>query len=101
MKEKITTMQSGEGLKSSQSDWKRLRDMQDEDIDHSDSPELGPEFWASTELIEHKPKERVSARFDPEVLEYFRQQGRGYQTRMNAVLRSYVQAQKAKDGPKP
>lgn len=95
MKEKITTMQSGEGLKSSQSDWKRLRDMQDEDIDHSDSPELGPE------LIEHKPKEWVSARFDPEVLEYFRQQGRGYQTRMNAVLRSYVQAQKAKDGPKP
>jgi uncharacterized protein (DUF4415 family) len=38
----------------------------------------------------------VSIRLDDEVLEYFRAGGRGYQTRINAVLRTYVRAQKAR-----
>jgi len=39
-----------------------------------------------------KPKELVSIRTDPDVLDWFRGQGKRYQTRINAVLRSYVEA---------
>jgi uncharacterized protein (DUF4415 family) len=40
------------------------------------------------------PKEAVKVRYDRDVLEWFKAQGRGYQTRMNAVLRSYYEAHK-------
>lgn len=40
-------------------------------------------------------KAAISLRLDPEVLAWFRTQGPGYQTRMNAVLRAYVEAKQA------
>jgi uncharacterized protein (DUF4415 family) len=39
-------------------------------------------------------KEQLTVRFDRDLVQWFRRQGRGYQTRMNAVLRSYYEAQK-------
>ncbi len=42
------------------------------------------------------PKQRLAIRLDPDVIAWFKAQGRGYQTRMNAVLRAYVHAQQAK-----
>lgn len=40
----------------------------------------------------HEPKERITVRFDKDVLRYFRSFGPGYQTRMNAVLRAWMLA---------
>ena len=42
-----------------------------------------------------EPKMAVLLRIDPDVLNFFRSQGKGYQTRMNAVLRAYMEAKRA------
>jgi len=47
--------------------------------------------WATTELPMPKRKEHTNLRIDADVLDFFRRQGRGYQTKINAVLRSYVE----------
>lgn len=48
------------------------------------------------------PKRQLTLRLDDDVVAYFKAQGRGYQTRMNAVLRAYVEAQQRADGePNP
>lgn len=73
-----------------------LKALDDKDIDFSDQPELDEQFWATARVV--MPEERgltqVTAKFDKEVVDWFRQQGRGYQARMNAVLRSYYEAHK-------
>jgi uncharacterized protein (DUF4415 family) len=52
---------------------------------------MEPIEWATTELPMPKRKEHTNLRIDADVLAFFRKQGRGYQTRINAVLRSYVE----------
>lgn len=53
------------------------------------------EFWASARVVMPPPgKASVHLRLDTDVLDWFRAQGKGHLTRMNAVLRSYVEAQK-------
>jgi uncharacterized protein (DUF4415 family) len=47
--------------------------------------------WATTELPMPKRKVHTNLRIDADVLAYFREQGKGYQTKINAVLRSYVE----------
>ena len=84
-----------------QTDWKRLAAMKDEDIDCSDIPELDDDFWANAKVVMPKTKEHISIKVDREVLDYFRKDGPGYQTRMNAVLKSFVAAHQDKDSPKP
>ncbi len=66
--------------------------MKDKDIDFSDIPETSPAFFKNMSVRMPKPKELVSIRIDNDVLEWFRHKGHKYQTRINAVLRSYVQA---------
>ena len=78
--------------KESRTDWKRIDALRDEDIDLSDSPELGPEFFANA-IIWPGPKKQITLRLDPDVLKFFRKHGRGYQTTINAVLRKYMEAQ--------
>ncbi|MCC6169642.1 MAG: BrnA antitoxin family protein [Caldilineaceae bacterium] len=75
---------------------KELADLPDEAIDYSDIPELGEEFWQNAQLVMPEAKERITLRVDREVVEYFRAGRHGYQTRMNAVLRAYVDAQRGK-----
>src|ERR1700722_11779925 len=65
----------------------------DEDIENGDTWD-----WARASIDMPKPKIPVSIRCDEDVLEFFKQDGRGYQTRMHVVLRSYVQHQKKKFG---
>ncbi len=79
-------------------DWERLRSMKDEDIDFSDIPKLSEEFIRG--MVWVGPKVPVSLRVDPDVMAWFKRHGRGYQTRINAVLRAYVSAQKAAHKPK-
>ncbi len=73
-----------------------LAALPDEQIDLSDSPELGAAFWKKARLVMPKGKEKVSIRLDKDILEWFRaQKDKGYQSRINAVLRAYVEAHKA------
>jgi len=65
--------------------------LRDEDIDTSDIPEFGDEFWANARVVHPQPKQAVSIRLDADVLAFFKSQGKGYQSRINAVLRSYVE----------
>ncbi len=67
--------------------------MTDEEIEQSVPPEyasLPPDFWAGAKLVIPPPKQAVSLRLDQDVLAWFKNQGPRYQTRMNAVLRSYM-----------
>jgi uncharacterized protein (DUF4415 family) len=77
--------------KRSRTDWKRVDAMRDENIDLSDSPELGPDFFARA-IIWPGPKKQITLRIDPDVLTFFRKHGRGYQSTINAVLRKYMEA---------
>ena len=63
-----------------------------------DAPEieLGEDFWRNARIVMPKPaKEAISLRVDQDILAWFRNQGRGYQSRMNAVLRAYVESQRS------
>ncbi len=50
-------------------------------------------FWKDAKVVWPETKQLTSLRIDPDVLIWFKAQGKGYQTRMNAVLRAYVKAQ--------
>lgn len=71
-----------------------LEALDDSDIDLSEIPEMTEEMWKNAKVVwpERIEKTQVTAKFDREVVEWFKGQGRGYQTRMNAVLRSYYEA---------
>jgi uncharacterized protein (DUF4415 family) len=77
----------------SRADLKRIDAMRDEDIDYSDIPKQGPDFFRNA-IIWPGPKKQITLRVDPDVLTFFRKHGRGYQTTMNAVLRKYMEARK-------
>ncbi len=68
--------------------------VKNENIDFSDIAELDESFWRQAELIEPDRTERITLRVKRSVLEHFRAQGRGYQTRINRVLERYVRAQR-------
>ena len=67
-------------------------------LTRADAPEseLDEHFWRNARIVmpDDKGKIPVSLRVDTEVVEWFKQQGKGYLTRMNAVLRAYVETQK-------
>jgi uncharacterized protein (DUF4415 family) len=67
--------------------------MRDADIDDSDIPRLGKSFWRAARLTMPEPKDRLTIRIDHDVVQWLKQQGSGYQTRINAILRSYMEAQ--------
>jgi uncharacterized protein (DUF4415 family) len=58
-------------------------------------PPLPADFWKYAKVVyPETSKEQITVRLDADILEWFKTQGRGYQTRMNAVLRSYYEAHK-------
>lgn len=69
--------------------------MTDKDIDYSDIPELDDSFFTRKTIELPKTKDVITIRVDHEVLEWFKKQGRGYQTKMNAVLKMYVKSHRA------
>lgn len=78
----------------SQTDWERLEQMTDEEIDTSDIPPLDEEFFANAQIRLPARKIPITIRLDPDVLSWFRSLGKGYQTHINNVLRMYMEAQK-------
>ncbi|MEA2060810.1 MAG: BrnA antitoxin family protein [Thermodesulfobacteriota bacterium] len=85
-------MNANNSKKKSKTDWDKLNSMSDSDINYSDIPELGNSFFKSGKLRMPKAKLRISIRLDADVLEWFKSHGNGYQTRINAVLRMYMEA---------
>jgi uncharacterized protein (DUF4415 family) len=83
--------------------WDALRRMSDADI-HAGleaDPDAHPtdeDFWKDAKIVLPARKEVVTMRLDADLLEWFRQQ-RGYQTRINAILRSYMKAHEADAHP--
>jgi uncharacterized protein (DUF4415 family) len=77
-------------------DWRRLRSMTNEEIhaaiiDDPDGKPTDEEFWRDARVVMPRRKETVTMRLDADLLEWFRS-GRGYQTRINAILRAYMNA---------
>ncbi|MCY3679064.1 MAG: BrnA antitoxin family protein [Gemmatimonadetes bacterium] len=64
--------------------------VKDESIDFSDIAELDDGFWKQAELVEPDRTDQITMRVKRYVLAYFKASGKGYQTRMNRVLESYV-----------
>ena len=82
--------------KKSDTDWKHLASMPDKNIDFSDIPELDEAFFKEAKW--HPPtKQPVTIRLDADVLEWFRKQGPGYQTRINRLLRRYMEVSQQRD----
>ena len=67
--------------------------MKDHEIDYSDNPSLNETFFQEA-VVWRGAKKQITLRIDPDVIDFFKQQGKGYQTVMNAVLRKYMEAQK-------
>ncbi len=84
-------------------DWKRVRNLSDEEIEQAvvndpDQVMLDKEWFERAKLVAPEAeKKRITIRLDDDVVAFFKQQGRGYQTRINKVLRAYVTAQQMKD----
>jgi uncharacterized protein (DUF4415 family) len=80
--------------KPSKTDWKRLSKLKDKDINTSDIPELDDAFFQNAEL--RVPlKQPVTLRLDADVLAWFKEGGQGYQTRINQLLRRYMESQES------
>lgn len=83
---------------TSETDWDRLDQLGDDDIDLSDDPELTAEQFARAFVREGLPprpaKTQVTLRLDSDVLTWFRARGKGYQTQINDLLRAFMQAER-------
>ena len=91
---KMSNVKRGAGT-----DWTKLRRMTDTQIRKGIEcdPEVhatDEEFWKRARVVWPSPKEVVTMRLDKDLLEWFRQQ-RGYQTRINAILRAYMNASRS------
>ena len=83
-------------LNKSLTDWARVDALTDEEIDFSDSPEITPEMFAKAVVrrgLKSKSKKmQLTLRVDSDVVTWFKEQGQGYQSRINALLRAYMEA---------
>jgi uncharacterized protein (DUF4415 family) len=80
----------------SRTDWARVDAMTDDEIEARmrDDPDWADFIdidWSKAELVIPVPKDPISIRLDKDVLDFFRATGKGYQTRINAVLRHYME----------
>lgn len=82
----------------SRTDWKRVRSLTDQDIERAvaSDPDAAPimdqAWWRDARVVLPVPKVPVSVRLDRDVLEWFKDQGPRYQSRINAVLRAFMLA---------
>ena len=85
-------MNENNSNRPSRTDWARVDAMTDDEIDLSDSPELGPDFFANATWRIPKNETSVTLSVDNEVLDWFKEQGPEYQYRINAALKIYADA---------
>jgi uncharacterized protein (DUF4415 family) len=84
-------------LRGLSDDWEAFKTLSDEEI-HAraladpDARPTDPSMWRNARVVMPTTKLLTSIRLDPDLLAWFKSFGKGYQTRINAVLRSYVDA---------
>ncbi|HEV2336321.1 MAG TPA: BrnA antitoxin family protein [Stellaceae bacterium] len=88
----------------SETDWARLNAMTEEEIernalDDPDNPPMTEDDWKNARVVWPQGKAPVTLRLDRDIIAWFKARGRGYQTRINAVLRGFVEAQKPRGWP--
>jgi uncharacterized protein (DUF4415 family) len=91
---------SGKTLKAKtggRTDWSRIAATSDEDIEtlaetDADNPATTEADWINAVAFVPPKKTTINARFDSDIVSWFKAQGPGYQPRMNAVLRKYMEA---------
>lgn len=87
-------------MQQSQTDWKEVDSIEDKDINLSELPEISPEQFATAivrkGLKPVKAKTQITLRLDTDVLNWFKAQGQGYQTNINALLKAYKDANQNK-----
>jgi uncharacterized protein (DUF4415 family) len=97
-----TVRRSSDDPRAGRTDWERLDRLTDAGIaaevaaDPDAAPIADDAWFRDAELVLPEPKQAISLRLDPDVLRWFKDQGPGYQSRMNAVLRRYAAAHGAK-----
>lgn len=77
--------------KLSGTNWAKVKAMKDSNINFSDIPELDDDFFAEAKLLWPGKKKQITLRLDPDVIEFFKAGGRGYQSSINAALRRYME----------
>jgi uncharacterized DUF497 family protein len=78
---------------------KAFRELSDAEVERRaaadpDAGILPPGFWDIAKVMLPETKQQITLRLDPEVIRFFKRTGKGYQSRMGAVLRSYVEAKR-------
>ncbi|MYE01321.1 MAG: BrnA antitoxin family protein [Alphaproteobacteria bacterium] len=89
----ITSMSLSEALLrrgEDRTDWDRLRREEAAGIEPEADPDEGEFDESTARFVEPRRKQAISVRLDPDILEFFKADGPGYQTRMNAALRLYM-----------
>lgn len=93
--EELAELREREG---SGTNWRRVDDMTEHELNaaiESDEEERGLEpDWPKARLLMPKPKKSIHLRIDPDILDWLKSKGKGYQTRINAILRQYMDAHK-------
>ncbi len=79
--------------KSIKSDLARIDRTKDAGIDYSDIPPLDKSFFATATEAWPPPKRQLTIRLDADVLSWLKAHGRGYQTRINRILRAAMESQ--------
>jgi uncharacterized protein (DUF4415 family) len=97
--ERIISRRWGERRKG-KTDWARVDALTDKEIEEAvrNDPDAVPLDidWSQAVLVIPPKKKAISIRVDEDVLDYFKKEGAGYQRRINAVLRSYMQQKRKK-----
>ena len=91
-------MSKNDTFHKSKTDWVKVDALDDGHIDFTDCPEITDEMFANAIIRKGlKPvhrKKQVTLRLDADILSWFKGQGRGYQTKINSLLRTYIDTQK-------
>jgi uncharacterized protein (DUF4415 family) len=81
-----------------ESDYDYVDSLTEEELEASiDFEEEGYPIWKSMVVGNRQPKQQLTIRFDQDVIDWFKSEGPGYQTRMNEVLRGYMDAMKRRE----
>src|SRR5438132_13122111 len=101
MEEKDITLVSRDDRRRGKTDWAKVAELTDEEIEAAMAKDpawadYDDADWSEAVLVMPPKKKAISIRVDEDVLDFFRQEGVGYQRRMNAVLRSYMQQRRKK-----
>lgn len=75
----------------------RALDQSELEAEFADPYNIPPDFWAEGEMVLGPNKVEIHIRLDSDVVDWFKGRGRGYQSRINSVLRHYVEAQKLEE----